>query len=129
MGAERDRDTSQKTAKAGFAILDDKGRISLPKPLRHAFGLGAGSSVAYVALGDMILLVPQDAHMAALTERASRALEGSGITVDDFLTNLPRARADVVADAYGDGFLEDLERRHGAPDTAESNAAAHGLDG
>jgi hypothetical protein len=30
----------------GFAVVDDKGRLSLPKPVRSALGLDAGASVA-----------------------------------------------------------------------------------
>jgi hypothetical protein len=38
-------------------------------------------------------------------------LEGEG--VEDFLANLPAAREDVVNEAYGEEFMEDLERRYG----------------
>ncbi len=97
----------------GSAVLDDKSRIALPKPLRDALGLRAGSAVAYVRLHDMILLIPQDAQSAALLDRASASLEAAGITSEDFLANVPAARSAVVNDAYGEGYMQELSRRYG----------------
>jgi hypothetical protein len=45
-------------------------------------------------------------------DRAVAALEAAGITVDAFLANLPAARDDVVNEAYGEEFMQDLERRY-----------------
>ena len=114
MSAQRHRESPVEPGTAGFAVLDDKGRISLPKPLRGALGLHAGSTVAYIRLNDMILLIPQDEQLAALMDRAAAALEAAGITVEDFLANLPAAREDVVNEAYGEEFMQDLERRYGS---------------
>jgi three-Cys-motif partner protein len=108
MSAQRHRESPGEPGTAGFAVLDDKGRISLPKPLRGALGLHAGSAVAYIRFEEMILLIPQDEHLAVLMERAVAALEAAGITVDDFLANLPAARDDVVHEAYGEEFMQDL---------------------
>ena len=113
MSAQRHRESPAEPSTAGFAVLDDKGRISLPKPLRGALGLHAGSTVAYIRLNDMVLLIPQDEQLTALMDRAAAALEAAGITVEDFLANLPAARDDVVNEAYGAGFMQDLERRYG----------------
>ena len=113
MSAQRHRESPGELGTAGFAVLDDKGRISLPKPLRGALGLHAGSTVAYVRLNDMVLLIPQDEQLAALMDRAAAALQAAGITVEDFLANLPTARDDVVNEAYGEEFMQDLERRYG----------------
>lgn len=113
MNAQRHTESAAEPDTAGFAVLDDKGRISLPKPLRGALGLRAGSAIAYIRLRDMILLIPQDEQLAALMDRASATLEAAGITVDDFLANLPAARDAVVREAYGEEFLQDLDRRYG----------------
>lgn len=118
MSAERQAEGTREGT-AGFAVLDDKGRISLPKALRATLGLHAGSPVAYIALADTILLVPQDEHLTALAERATRALATAGITLDDFLDNVPRAREEVVTEAYGPTFLRDLEQRYAPHDTDE----------
>ena len=59
----------------------------------------------------MVLLIPQDEQLAALMDRASAALEAAGITAEDFLANLSAARADVVNEAYGEDYLQELSRR------------------
>lgn len=43
----------------GFATVDDKGRISLSKPVRAALGVEAGSSMAYIVLDGALLLTPR----------------------------------------------------------------------
>jgi hypothetical protein len=47
-------------------------------------------------------------------DRAAAALQAAGITVEDFLANAPAARDDVVNEAYGEEFMQDLERRYGS---------------
>lgn len=94
----------------GFATVDEKGRISLPKPVRGALGVEAGSAVAYIVLDGVLMVVPQDAHLAALMERAAQALAAAGLTAQDLLGELPAARAEVVTEAYGAEFLREMER-------------------
>jgi hypothetical protein len=53
-------------------------------------------------------------------DRAVAALEAAGITVDAFLANLPAARDDVVNEAYGEDFMQNLERRYGPTGDGES---------
>lgn len=89
----------------GFTRLDDKGRFSLPKAMRTTLGLGEGSTMAYVKVGEAIMLIPQDKHLADLTEAAAQTLERAGISVQDMLDDLPRARAEVVEEHYGKDFL------------------------
>ncbi|GEM_PF-4425696 len=43
---ERNRRAERRTA--GFAVLDNKGRLALPKDIRGALGVHAGSTMAYV---------------------------------------------------------------------------------
>lgn len=105
----------------GFGTLDEKGRISLPKPIREALGVTPGSALAYIVLDGTVLLVPQDAHLSALMDRAAQALTRTGITVQDLLDDLPQARAEVVTEAYGEAFMRDLAERHRAYRQAESS--------
>ena len=63
---------------AGFATLDDRGRISLSKAARQALGLHTGSPVAYVVVDGAIMLIPQDEHLARLSEHAARVLADAG---------------------------------------------------
>jgi AbrB family looped-hinge helix DNA binding protein len=96
----------------GFLTVDDKGRVSLPKPVRGALDLQPGSSVAYVLVDGMLLLLPQDDQLVDLMQRAERALAASGLTVDDFLAELPNARAEVVAETYSAEFLREMAELH-----------------
>ncbi|HST86837.1 MAG TPA: AbrB/MazE/SpoVT family DNA-binding domain-containing protein [Ktedonobacterales bacterium] len=98
----------------GFGIIDEKGRLSLSKPVRNALGVQAGSSVAFIVLDHALLLIPQDAHLAALMERGAAALSAAGLTVQDVLDELPAARAEVMREAYSTEFLEELDQLHAA---------------
>lgn len=106
----------------GFGVLDEKGRISLSKPVRGALGVQPGSPVAYIVLDHALLIVPQDAHLTALLRQAAQALESAGLTTQDMLDELPAARAEVVAEAYGAAFLEELERLRAAQTGADADS-------
>lgn len=99
---------------AGVAVtygqLDSKGRVPLGKPMQDALGLGAGSSVAFVKIGDALVVVPQDKHLEKLASAALRALDNARISVGELLEDLPAARDEVVTAHYGAEFLADLER-------------------
>ncbi len=94
---------------SGFGTIDEKGRMSLPKPVRSALGIEPGSSVAYVLLDSALLLIPQDTHLAELMQRGADALATAGLTTQDLLDELPTARAEVVAESYSAEFLRELE--------------------
>jgi bifunctional DNA-binding transcriptional regulator/antitoxin component of YhaV-PrlF toxin-antitoxin module len=95
-------------ATAGFAHLDEKGRMPIDKQVRDAFGLRAGSTVAWVKLGDAIVVIPQDEHLADVMVRAASALESAGISVADLLSDLDEARDEVVTEHYGEGYFDRL---------------------
>jgi bifunctional DNA-binding transcriptional regulator/antitoxin component of YhaV-PrlF toxin-antitoxin module len=96
----------------GFAVVDDKGRLALPKPVRSALGLDAGASVAWIALGGTVLLVPQDQHLSDLSSRARAALAAAGLSIEDVLAELPAARAEVVEETYGPEFVREVAQAH-----------------
>jgi antitoxin PrlF len=98
----------------GFATVDDKGRLSLPKPVRRALGLDAGASVAWIALGGTVLLVPQDQHLTDLSARAQAALAAAGLSVGDVLAQLPAARASVMEETYGPELVREITQAHAA---------------
>ena len=108
------RTAAQTDAGGGFAVVDGKGRLSLPKPVRRALGLDAGASVVWIALGGTVLLVPQDQHLADFSARAQAALAAAGLSVGDVLAELPAARADVVEEAYGPELVREITRAHAA---------------
>ena len=100
------------SATGGFGVLDEKGRVSLPKPVRSALGIEPGSPVAYVVLDGAVLLVPQDEHLAVLARDAERALAAAGLTTEELLEALPAARDAVVSESYSAEFLAELGRLH-----------------
>lgn len=109
---------TQETALFGFAVLDNKGRLSLSKPVRQALGMRPGSSVAYVLIDQTLLVIPQDEHLARLMEGAAAVLREAGLTPQDFLDELPAVRAEVVEELYGAEFMAELERQRVALQTA-----------
>jgi AbrB family looped-hinge helix DNA binding protein len=98
-----------KTA-VGVSTVDEKGRIALPKSVRTALGVRAGSSLAYIVLNDAVLFIPQDAHLAQLQQQAAQALTEAGLTVQDLLDQLPQASESVMREAYSPEFLAKLRK-------------------
>lgn len=108
---------------AGFSVLDNKGRLSLSKPVRQALGMRPGSTLAYVLVDAGLLLIPQDDHLAALLDHAASVLEEAGLTTQDLLDELPAARAAVVEELYGAAFMAELTRQHAALQRAAAGGA------
>lgn len=105
-----ERSVEHESVMGGFSTVDEKGRVSLPKPVREALGVHAGSTVAYLVLDGALVVIPQDTHLSALMDRAQQALAAAGMTVQDLLDALPAAQAEVVTEAYGAEFLSEMER-------------------
>lgn len=97
---------------AGFAVLDGKGRLLVAKVLREALGLKPGSSVAYVLIDGILMIIPQDEQLARMTARAAATLARAGLSTQDLLDDIPAARAEVVRELYGDEFADELARAH-----------------
>ena len=93
---------------AGFAVLDNKGRLTLPRAVRSALDVEGGSTVAYVVAGNTLLVVPQDAQLAALMERASSAVTSAGLTAEDYLAELPAIREELFLENYDTGMVARL---------------------
>ena len=124
VGAQRSQDKAHDDGLAGFATVDDRGRVALSKAARQALNLRAGSSLAYVVVDGTIVLIPQDEHLARVSEQAAQMLENAGLTVEDLLAELPAVREEILREDYGDEFVDELARRHaavrGAPGDAQS---------
>jgi bifunctional DNA-binding transcriptional regulator/antitoxin component of YhaV-PrlF toxin-antitoxin module len=100
---------SSPEAHAGFTHMDDKGRVSLSKSVRSALGLGAGSTLAWVQVGEAVMLIPQDKHLEEILDGATAALRRAGIAVEDMLADLDATRAELVAERYGPDFMRTFE--------------------
>ena len=114
VAAQPSQDKAHDDGLAGFATLDDRGRVALSKAARHALKLRTGSSVAYIVVDGAIVLIPQDEHLARLSEHAAQLLENAGLTVEDLLAELPAVREEILREDYGDEFVDELARRQAA---------------
>jgi bifunctional DNA-binding transcriptional regulator/antitoxin component of YhaV-PrlF toxin-antitoxin module len=114
VGAQPSQDKAHDDGLAGFATVDDRGRVALSKAARQALNLRAGSSLAYVVVDGTIVFIPQDEHLARLSEHAAQILENAGLTVEDLLAELPAVREEILREDYGDAFVDELARRHAA---------------
>lgn len=103
---------SKERGTAGFAVLDNKGRLALPKGVRSALHVQAGSTVAYIVAGNSLLVVPQDAQLAALMERASHSVAAAGLTAQDYIDELPAVRDELLQARYRAEFVAQLRADH-----------------
>jgi len=73
------------------ATIDAAGRIVVPKPLRDALGITAGSRLEVTLYGAGIQLIP--------TQRTARLVEVDGVLVADADTEIDDADVTAVVDA------------------------------
>ena len=95
---------------AGYTQLDGKGRLTLGKSIREALHLETGSTLAWLMVGDAVMFVPADAHLAKLMDAAATAFENAHLNLDDLDEELASIREEVVTEHYGPDFLHDLHR-------------------
>jgi AbrB family looped-hinge helix DNA binding protein len=81
--------------------LGDKGQITVPKRFREDLGIGIGTRVDVLRMGDGLVVLRKRGRFERLCERVGSALTGAGITSDEFLATLPEARKRVFARRYG----------------------------
>jgi AbrB family looped-hinge helix DNA binding protein len=78
-----------------------KGQPTIPKQVRDGLGLETGAPVAFLQLGDGLILLPAQRYFEHLRERVRSTLGTAGVTADDLLATLPTARSLVYAQRYG----------------------------
>lgn len=94
------------------SVLDDRGRLSLPQTVRDALQLHAGSRVTFVQLDGTVLLVPENKDLNDLLERAARSLTETEQTLEQLLANLPKVREEIMTEAYGEEFMQELKSKY-----------------
>jgi bifunctional DNA-binding transcriptional regulator/antitoxin component of YhaV-PrlF toxin-antitoxin module len=97
---------------SGFGVVDERGRLTLAKPVREVLGLRPGSAVAYIAVDDRLLVIRQDEHLARLADDAAAALRRIGLTTDDLLADLPAAGEAAMRATYGDALVDEQAALH-----------------
>lgn len=91
-----------------LVTVDALGRVLLPKRLREAAGLHAGSQMLAMKVGDKVVLEPWDAETIA--RRLHEELKGVDI---DAIVKQVRAEVDELAEREADRILGGRERVRG----------------
>jgi AbrB family looped-hinge helix DNA binding protein len=81
--------------------IGEKGQLTVPKQFREDLGLGTGAPFAVLRLGDGLILVPEQRRFERLCQEISSILTKAGVTAEDVLATLPKARELVYAEHYG----------------------------
>jgi bifunctional DNA-binding transcriptional regulator/antitoxin component of YhaV-PrlF toxin-antitoxin module len=102
--------STEATPMAGYTQLDGKGRLTLGKPIRDALHLEPGSTLAWLMVGDAVMLVPTDAHLAELMNAAATAFENAHLNLDNLDEELAHIREEVVKEHYGSDFFHNLRQ-------------------
>ena len=72
--------------------MAQRGVIVIPKPLRQAYNLKAGSRMTLLDLGGVFVLSPQVSEVDKLADRVSRSLAEQGVTLEGMLRTLREER-------------------------------------
>jgi bifunctional DNA-binding transcriptional regulator/antitoxin component of YhaV-PrlF toxin-antitoxin module len=110
----------------GFAVVDEKCRISVPREVRQTLDIGPGSRLAYATIDGMFVLISQDKHLALLVRQATKALANAGLTAQDIIEELPAVREEMMREAYGEEVVAELARLHAALRAEEGEQDAAG---
>lgn len=89
--------------------LSEKGQLVLPKNFRDEEGLTAGSPIAILRFGNGLLLLPEVQRFEKLCESMQQTLADEGLTSQDLLDGLPRARREVFRKLYPDLAADEEE--------------------
>jgi AbrB family looped-hinge helix DNA binding protein len=91
--------------------IGEKGQITVPKQFREDLGLENGAPFAVLRLGDGLILIPQQQRFERLCQEISSILTRAGITREDVLATLPKARDLVYERHYGKKPAGETRRR------------------
>jgi AbrB family looped-hinge helix DNA binding protein len=119
MRESRRQDGAPRGESRGFAVVDEKGRFTLPKSVRKELGIDAGSAVAWVVTDGVVVLMSQEQHLNDLFTRAHETLETTGMTTEDVMALLPEARTHTLEATYSRAFLEELAEAQRALDPVD----------
>ena len=78
--------------KTFYVQISQRGVITLPKPLRQAYGLKSGDVVTLVDLGNALVISPRRSQVDQLAEEISQALSERGETLETMVKALREQR-------------------------------------
>jgi AbrB family looped-hinge helix DNA binding protein len=87
--------------KEAAARVDDKGRVTLPKDMREALGVGAGDTVffRYDPQNNQLRIAPAKSPFDVLAERAVKEYKGGHIkTIEEYAEGRAARRAKALKD-------------------------------
>jgi bifunctional DNA-binding transcriptional regulator/antitoxin component of YhaV-PrlF toxin-antitoxin module len=90
------------TSKVKSVTMTSKGQVTLSSKTRKTLGLEKGATFLEVLVGNCVLLVPEDKVLSDIMLRAQEAIKDAGITSDDLLQEVERAKAERFAKEYPD---------------------------
>ncbi|GBF06395.1 hypothetical protein DAERI_080186 [Deinococcus aerius] len=96
-----------------YATVTSKGQITLPKDLREALHLKAGSQVKFVKRGEDVTVTPAARRRRSLREALGTLTLPDGMTVDEYISDMRHDPGDREILQSGPGvrkitYVEDL---------------------
>ena len=80
--------------------IGEKGQLTVPKQFRDDLGLGIGAPFAVLRLGDGLILLPEQRRFEQLCEQVRSRLTSAGLTSEEILATMPKARKRVYDRRY-----------------------------
>ena len=99
---------SSTAVQVGTLQVRDRGVVTLPKPLRERYGLGAGDVLDVVDLDGVFVLSPRASVVPELAAEIERLRVEAGYTTEELLESLRGERERYVRERYGDDFVDGL---------------------
>lgn len=101
-----------------YATLTSKGQITLPKDLREAMHLKAGSQIKFVKRGEDVTVTPALRRRRDFREAMGTLRLPDGMTVDEYISDMRHDPGDREILQSGPGvkkitYVEDLLRERG----------------
>ena len=115
MPRTRDRTLAKKRAaqrartRGATAILvRDRGVVTLPKPLRERYGLGASDVPEVLDLDGVFVLSPRASVVPELAAEIERLRVWAGLSTEELLASQRAERERATRERYGDAFVDGL---------------------
>jgi AbrB family looped-hinge helix DNA binding protein len=85
----------------GPYTIEDNGRVTLPRELRHEFGLRDGDEVIFERTAAGWLILTSELVIERLLDEVGAILTERGITLDELIASGRDIRGEIVRERYG----------------------------
>ncbi len=86
---------------AKFAVVQEKGQVTIPVEIRRKLGLKKGDRVVFVETEQGVLITRQEVIALRALDRMGQALNERGISLDDLIESGREIRGQMLAEEYG----------------------------